>query len=79
MAAHILFLRCEASVQIKSFKLSLPEQTLLAKTFSCSLLPVGLNGAGEEVGRRKQGAENLSSLVVSVLCPPGYHVLLEQN
>lgn len=79
MAAHIFFLHCEASVQIKSFKLPLPERMLLIKNFCCSLLSVGLNGAGGDVGRRKRGAEKLSSLVVSVLRPLWYHVLLEQN
>lgn len=79
MAAHIFFLLCEASVQIKSFKLPLPERTLLIENFCYSLLPVGLIGAGGEVGRMKWGAEKLSSLVISVLRPPWYHVLLEQN
>lgn len=81
MVARIFLLHCEDSVQIKlhNFKLPLPEQTLLIKNFCCSLLPVWLTGAGGEVERRKWGAEKLSSLVVSVLRPPRYHVLLEQN
>lgn len=75
--AHIFFLYCVVSVQIKNFKLPLPEQALLFKNFCCSLLPVGLNGAGGEVESRKWRAEKLNSVIVSVLRPPWYHVLLE--
>lgn len=79
MAAHIFFIHCEVSVQIKSFNLPLPEWTLIITNFCCSFLPVGLNSAEREVGRRKWGAEKPNSLVVAVLRPPWYHVLLEQN
>lgn len=73
----IFLLYCVVSVQIKNFKFPLPEQALLFKNFCCSLLLVGLNGAGGEVKRRKWGAEKLNSVVISVLRPSCHHVLLE--
>lgn len=73
----IFLLYCVVSMQIKNFKVLLPEQALLFKNFCYPLLLIGLNGAGGEVKRRKWGAEKLNSVVISVLCPSCHHVLLE--